>query len=67
MKVFTIILIVVAFAMIGINVTMLDFNNLLVGDSLVAIIGIVASLCAILLLAIFYQSKRIQQKIKEGE
>ncbi|MCF8713761.1 hypothetical protein JM658_02890 [Joostella atrarenae] len=67
MKVLTIILIIAAVAMIAFNVTMLDYNNLLEGDSLVAVIGIFAALCAILLLAIFYQSKKIQQKIKEKE
>jgi len=65
MKTFIVILVLVAFSMIGVNITMLDFENPLVGDSLVAVIGIGASMSAILLLAIFWQSKRIQQQIKE--
>lgn len=67
MKALTIILILVAVAMIGFNVTMLDLNNPFSGDSLIAVIGIIAAFCAILLLMIFYQSKKIQQKIKEKE
>ncbi|WP_456868151.1 hypothetical protein [Galbibacter sp. BG1] len=65
MKALTIILILVAVAMIGFNVTMLDLNNPFAGDSLIAVIGIIAAFCAILLLMIFYQSKKIQQKVKE--
>ncbi|MCM5662338.1 hypothetical protein [Galbibacter mesophilus] len=67
MKIFTIIFMLVAVVMIGVNVTMLDFDNLFEGDSLIALIGIVAAFCAILILAIFYQSKRIQDKIKDQE
>ena len=65
MKASTIILVLVAVVMIGFNITMLDFNNPFEGDSLIAIIGITAAFCAILLLAIFYQSKKIQQKIQQ--
>ncbi|MDG3583222.1 MULTISPECIES: hypothetical protein [Galbibacter] len=67
MKILTIILILFAVAMIGFNVTMLDFDSPFQGDSLIAVIGIIASLCAILLLSIFYQSKKIQDKLKEQE
>ncbi|MCX2681276.1 hypothetical protein OOZ15_15090 [Galbibacter sp. EGI 63066] len=67
MRIFTILLILFAVAMIAVNVTMLNFDNPFQGDSLIAIIGIVAALCAVLLLIIFNQSKKIQQKIKEKE
>jgi hypothetical protein len=43
---------------------MLDFNNLLEGDSFVALIGIVASFCAVLILLIFKMSKSIEEKFK---
>lgn len=64
MKIFTTILIVVAFALIAFNVTMLDFNNLFEGDSLVALIGIAAAMCAMLILLIFRMSKKIEEKLK---
>lgn len=62
MKIFTIVLIVLASALIIFNITMLDFNNLLKGDSLVGLIGIMASVCAVLILVIFRISKAIQDK-----
>jgi hypothetical protein len=64
MKIFTTILIVVAFALIAFNVTMLDFSNLFEGVSLVALIGIAAAMCAMLILLIFRMSKKIEEKLK---
>lgn len=64
MKIFTTILIVVAFALIVFNVTLLDFENPLEGDSLVALIGIAAALCAVFILLIFRMSKKIEDKLK---
>ena len=64
MKIFTSILIFIAFALIIFNITMVDFGNPFEGDSLVAIIGIVASLCAVFILLIFKMSKKIEEKIK---
>jgi len=65
MKTFIVILVLIAFSMIGVNISMLDFENPLEGDSLVAVIGIGAAMAAVLLLAIFWQSKRIQQLTKQ--
>ncbi len=62
MKIFTIILIVLASVLIIFNITMLDFDNLFKGDSLVGLIGIAASICAVLILLIFRMSKAIQDK-----
>ncbi|TFG73517.1 MAG: hypothetical protein E4H26_09695 [Flavobacteriales bacterium] len=59
----TIVLIVLALALIGYNVTLVDFKNPLKGNSLIALIGILASLCAIVLLLIFAASKRIERKV----
>lgn len=58
-----IILIVLALALVAYNVTIIDFENPLEGDSVIAFIGILAPLCAILLLLIFRTSKKIQRKI----
>jgi hypothetical protein len=64
-KVLLIILIVLALGLIAYNVTLVDFNDPLRGDSLIALIGIVAALCAIVLLLIYNTSRKIQKKIDE--
>lgn len=64
MKIFTIVLIIFATALIIFNITMLDFDNLFIGDSLVGLIGITASICAVLILVIFRMSKAIQEKMQ---
>ncbi|MBS9461098.1 hypothetical protein KIM67_01655 [Flagellimonas sp. 389] len=63
-KTLFIVLIILALALIAYNVTLLDFNNPLQGDSSIALIGILASLCAVMLLLIFMVSKKIDKKIK---
>jgi hypothetical protein len=65
-KTFVIILVFLALALVAYNSTLLDFENLFRGDSLIACIGIVASLCAILLLLIYMTSKKIEKKLKEN-
>ncbi|UNY99578.1 hypothetical protein MQE36_04340 [Zhouia spongiae] len=65
MKILISILILLAVALIAYNVTLIDFSEPFKGDSVVAIIGVIASLCAILLLTIFTLSKKIQDKIKD--
>lgn len=64
-KYISILLILIAVALIVYNTTLLNFDNVLQGDSIIALIGIVASLCAIVLLVIYTMSKKIQKKIKE--
>jgi len=64
-KTLSIILIVLALALIVYNVTLVDFENPLEGNSIVAIIGILAALCAIVLLLIYITSKKIQNKVNE--
>jgi len=64
MKRFSYIIIAFVVALIVLNITMLDFNNLFQGDSLIAIIGIVALLCAVCILLIYRTSKLIDDKIK---
>lgn len=63
-KLLTIILIVLAVGLITYNATLINFENPLEGDSIIAIIGILASLCAIVLLVIFIASKKIQKKVE---
>ena len=65
MKILSILLSVIAVALIGYNTTELNFNNLFQGDSFVAIITIILSLCAILILQILRISKRIEKLSKE--
>jgi len=61
----TIILIVLAVALIAYNVTLVNFENPFEGNSIIALIGIVASLCAIVLLLIFMTSKKIHDKVNK--
>lgn len=65
MKIFTYILVILALGLIVFNITLLDFNNIFEGDSMVALIGIAASLCAICILMIFRSSKLLEQKLNE--
>lgn len=62
MKIFTLVLTVLALGLIIFNATLLDFNNLFEGDSLIGLIGIVASLCAVMMLLILRMSKAIEEK-----
>jgi hypothetical protein len=64
-RIFLIILIVLAIALIAYNVTLIDFAAPFQGDSTIALIGIVASLCAIILILLYMTSKKVQQKINE--
>jgi len=64
MKIFTTILIVLALGLVIFNLTLLDFNKPFEGNSMVALIGIAASLCAIFILLIFRMSKKIEEKLK---
>ncbi|MEM9362696.1 MAG: hypothetical protein AAGA43_08680 [Bacteroidota bacterium] len=64
-KVLTVFLILVALALISYNVTLVDFSDPFQGDSTIALIGILAPICAIILLLIFITSKKIDEKVKE--
>lgn len=64
MKIFSYIIIAIAIALIGFNLTKVNFSNPFEGDSSVALIGVIAGLCAIVLLLIFKASKSIEEKIK---
>lgn len=64
-KTLSILLVICAVALIAYNVTLIDFEDPFEGNSVVAIIGVMASLCAIVLVLIFYTSKKIQKKLNE--
>lgn len=64
-KTFSIILIVLALALIAYNVTLVDFTAPFQGDSTIALIGIMASLCAVVLLLLYLTSKKVQNKLNE--
>ena len=64
-KTLSIIIIILALGLMAYNVTLVDFENPLQGDSTIALIGILASLCAVVLLLIFITSKKIEKKLKE--
>lgn len=46
------------------NLTVLDFQNLFVGDSSIALVGIFAALCVIVLMLILLISRNIKEKTK---
>ncbi|WP_055446999.1 hypothetical protein [Lacinutrix mariniflava] len=64
MKIFTLILNIIAVVLIIYNATKLDFKEPFQGESMIAAITILASLCAILLLQVLRISKKIEEKSK---
>lgn len=66
MKILTIILSVIAVALIIFNATKLNFNALFEGESQTALITIVAALCALILLQILRISKKIEKLSNKG-
>ncbi|WP_250435525.1 hypothetical protein [Hanstruepera flava] len=64
MKILNIILVVIALTLIGYNITQINFEKPFQGESLIALITILAALCAILLLRILVISKKIEKSIK---
>lgn len=64
MKYVAYLIIILAFILGVFNATKLDFNALFEGKSIVGLITILASLCAIVLMLILLTSKRIEEKVK---
>ncbi len=64
MKIFSYIIIALAVVLIGYNLTKVNFSQPFEEGSNVALIGIVAGLCAIVLMVIFRISKAIEEKTK---
>ena len=67
MKYISILFTILALGLIAYNVTELDFDNLFEGQSIIALITILASLCAIALLQVLRLSKRVDSKLKGGQ
>ena len=65
MKIFIRIMMVLALRMLVFNSTRIDFEAPLDGDSSVALIGVMASACAFLLLFILLLSKKIAAKVNK--
>ncbi|MFK7780776.1 hypothetical protein [Psychroserpens sp.] len=66
MKVFTILVTIIAIVLIGFNVTQINLDAPFEGQSVVALITILASLCAIALLQVLRLSKKVDQKLKNN-
>jgi len=64
MKIITIIISLLAFILIVFNFTKVDFNAPFEGESITALITILAGFCAIFLMLILRISKRIEEKAK---
>ena len=67
MRIISTIIIILATVMAIFNATKIDFKAPFKGDSMIALITIVAALCAIILMVILRISKRIEQKVKERQ
>lgn len=65
MKIFTYIAVAIALGLIGFNLFQIDYNHPFERNSTIAIIGVVAGICAILLLVLLRFSKIIVEKTKE--
>jgi len=66
MKVLTLIISILAFLLILFNFTKVNYSSPLEGDSITALITILAGFCAIFLMLILRISKRIEEKVKQG-
>ena len=66
MKIFTNILVLLAVSLLVFNITLIDFKNPFNGDSVIALVGVVASFCAVLILLIFRMSKKIVEKMNDN-
>jgi len=64
MKIASIILHILAITLIVFNITKVNFETPFKGDSVIALITILASFCVILLLQILRLSKRIEKHSK---
>ena len=58
-------MVALALGLIIFNITLLDFENLFEGESLVALIGIAASFCAVFILLFFRMSKLLEEKLND--
>lgn len=64
MKIFIYILLALATGLLIFNLTQIDYSAPMAGNSQVAVISVLASACAILLILILQVSKKISEKAK---
>ena len=64
MKIFTYSIIALSLITIVFNATKIDFEKPFEGESTIAIIGIVASFCAILVVTLFTVAKKVVEQTK---
>ncbi len=64
MKIFSILFSILAIGLIAYNATKIDFNAPFKGESIIALITITASVCAVFLVWILVFSKRIEKQSK---
>jgi hypothetical protein len=64
MKLFTYIIIALSLITIIFNATKIDFEKPFEGESTIAIIGIVASFCANLIVTLFTVAKKVEEQTK---
>lgn len=64
MRIFSYIIIVLSIITIIFNATKIDFEKPFEGESTIAIIGIIASFCAILVVTLFRVAKKVVEQTK---
>ncbi len=64
MKIFTYIIIALSLITIIFNATRINFEKPFEGESTIAIIGIVASFCAMLIVTLFMVAKKVVEQTK---
>jgi len=64
MRIFTYIFLIASAFLIILNVTKLDFDNFFTGDSLIALVSILALACGIVLILIVNKAKKVILKSK---
>ena len=64
MKIFTYIIIALSLITIIFNATKINFEKPFEGESTIAIIGIVASFCAIVIVTLFTVAKKVVEQTK---
>lgn len=64
MRIFSYIIIVLSIITIIFNTTKIDFEKPFEGESTIAIIGIIASFCAILIVTLFRVAKKVVEQTK---
>ncbi|PWK20807.1 hypothetical protein [Xanthomarina spongicola] len=67
MKIFKILLSILAIVLIIYNFTQVNFNAPFEEESIIAFITILASMCALILLQILRLSKKIEKQIKQNK